>query len=68
MSRAIKGGDIVDVYFNDDSVYLGATVITMPTDCGDFLYIRTTDGQTLAINPNSARLNMIRLVMTKRND
>lgn len=60
MSRPIKKGDVVDIFYSGDGDDLiGMTVLSTPQDTGDMWYV--TDGEChYAINPCSHSLVLIR--------
>jgi hypothetical protein len=54
MSRPIKDGDTITIYWVHDTAWHDVEVLSMPADTGDLLYIRTKSGKVHGISTNSS--------------
>jgi len=68
LTRLIEKGDIVDVVWNDESLYLDAKVLYMPQSTGDLLYVKTSIGNIVGINTASSSFDCIVLKVVNQND
>lgn len=71
MSRPIKEGDTISVYWTESNdpftgdVTENVEVLNVPAGIGDFLYVKREDGKVIGINPTSSDLNVIVLEKSK---
>jgi hypothetical protein len=60
MTRPIREGDLVDVFYADGQEWTNLKVLHVPVNTGDMWYFYDTrSGRTIAQNPNSSNLDSI---------
>jgi hypothetical protein len=56
MTRPIEAGDTISVVWGIGGEWHSVTVVSMPADTGDLLYVHDEQGRVYGINTNAADL------------